>query len=743
VKNSAIPRRLGPGWLWLASLVLVLAVARLGGAQTFEGPVNVSETGGGNSRQPHIVIDAAGVVHVAWADDLDGSGVYRILYKRSFDGGQSFTGPATLSTGVGAALRPRMATGPGNALYVVWMQDPDTAQESNQKEIMFARSFDGGASFIPAVNLSATPGHSQEGRVAVGPDGVVHVVWDEGSAGGGAPGRHLAYKRSANGGASFTELSITNVVMPPCAPGSAPAACTIYPGIAVDQASNRVYVTWHDRVGSQPQVRFSRSLNGGASFSAPVEITHAVIHAHCAAITVGPSGRLLVAYEEVKQLNPHTHNSMYVQSLDGGASFSAPVNFSNTPFWAMSDYPWPVEGPNGTIVVGWEDNGAGGAMDALLAVSTDGGASFGPPINLSNNPNGVSTEVVTAFGPDGTLYVVWEDHFEGNESAPGEVLLRRATGGGPPPGTPGPSVVLRGPNNTIHHNRLVGSTWIGWTQLPGSTPRTPAVVTNGGMIELVVQGTDQNLWHNRFNGTAWQGWAPIPGIAIDTPALAVNNGIVELVVRGLNDGIYHNRFDGSSWSGWAQLPGQTISAPSLAGGGFLELVVRGSDHGIYHNRFDGSSWIGWTRLPGATIDAPALVANGDVADLVVRGTDNGIYHNRFDGANWAGWMGVTGTTASAPALAAHDGTLELAVRGTDNGIWTNRFFNGSWQGWANVPGQTTDTPGLAVDGTTLHLLVRGTDGRIYASQANASGGIWSPFVSLGGVAASPPAVAAP
>jgi hypothetical protein len=743
VKNSVLPRRVGSGWLVLASLALVLAVTGLAGAQTFEGPVNVSGTGSGNSRQPHIVIDAGGVVHVAWADDINGSSVYEIRYKRSFDGGRTFTGATTLSTGIGAALRPRMATGPGNRLYVVWMQDPDEAQESDQKEIMFVRSVDGGESFSAPVNLSGTPGHSQEGRVAVDPAGGVHVVWDEGSASGGAGGRHLAYKRSLDGGSSFEEKSLANVVMTPCAPGSAPAACTIYPGIAIDANNGRIYVTWHDRVGSQPQVRFTRSFDGGNSFAAPVEITHAVIHAHCAAITVGPTGRVLVAYEEVKQLNPHTHNSMYIQSVDAGASFSAPINFSNTQFWAMSDYPWPVEAPNGTIVVGWEDNGAGGALDALLAVSNDGGASFGPPNDLSNNPEGVSTEVITAFGSDGTLYVVWEEHFAGDESAPGEVLLRRAPGFGSGPG-PGPagnlSVVLRGTDNGIYQNRLTGSGWLGWTAIPGATPLPPAMVKNGEVLELVVQGTDSNLYHNRFDGTNWVGWTALPGVSIDTPALAMNNGMLELVVRGLDNGIFHNRFDGTSWAGWTTIPGQAASAPALAGGGFLELVVHGTDNGIYHNRFDGTSWLGWTKLPGATNDAPAVAENGPVLDLVVRGTNNGIYHNRFDGASWLGWTGLPGATGDAPSLVAHDGILELAIRGTDNGIYTNRL-DGSWQGWLNLPGKTTDTPTLAVDGSTVHLLVRGTDGQTYHSRS--TGGGWLPFMSLGGGAPSRPAAAAP
>ena len=143
------------------------------------------------------------------------------------------------------------------------MQDPDTAQESNTKEIMFARSVNGGTSFAPPLNVSNSPGHSQEARIAVDGAGTLFIVWDE-----GWPTRHLALSRSRDGGASFeASRRIVDVAMPPgCAPGSPTSGiCTPYPGIAADRARGLVYLVWHDRVGADLQVLFSRSLDGGTS----------------------------------------------------------------------------------------------------------------------------------------------------------------------------------------------------------------------------------------------------------------------------------------------------------------------------------------------------------------------------------------------------------------------------------------------------------------------------------------------
>jgi hypothetical protein len=403
----------------LFAIGMAIAMAGPASAQiAFDPIVNVSQSPG-DSRQPHLALDGSGALHVAWADDSGNPGIYKIRYARSFDGGRTFSGAIDISSGDTASLRPRIATF-GQSVYLVWMQDG----AGDQKDAMFARSVDGGASFSAPINLSNSAGESLEARIAVTPTGVIVVVWDEGS-----PSRHIAIARSSDGGASFeAPRSIAAVASPPgCPPGGVGNCETVYPGVAIDRGNGNVYVVWHDRIGTQPQVLFSRSTDGGTTFTSPKNISNAPVHAHCASISVGFSGKILVAYESRKDLTDHKHDATFVQSADQGSTFSTPVNLSNGPSWALSDYPWATEAPDGTIIVGWEDNAAsGGDLDAVIAVSRDGGATFSPPQDVSNNPDTLSTEVVTLFGPDGTLYMVWEDY----QSGQAEVFLTRAGGAG-------------------------------------------------------------------------------------------------------------------------------------------------------------------------------------------------------------------------------------------------------------------------------------------------------------------------
>jgi hypothetical protein len=419
-------RRLALAAAAVAALAALVPGPRPAAAQlVFESTVNVSQTSG-DSRQPHMVLEQSGVLHVAWADDGT------ILYARSFDQGLTFETPVPLSVGPGVAQRPRLATH-GTAVYIVWMEDV-----SATKDIFFRRSLNGGAGFEPQVNVSSTEGQSREARIAVNAAGKLFIVWDE-----AAESRFIALATSTTGGASFEYGSVVGLNRPvtDCPPDGTPANCTAYPGIAVDPTRpQNVYVNWHDwnnTSAKKLEVFVARSTDAGASFESPTNVSNSPVHAHCAAMTVGPSGKIVIAWEDRKEPAPaqHRHNAFFAQSLDGGATFLPPVNVSNSPSGALSDYPWPAEGPDGTIVVGYEDNAVGSSLEAVVNVSKDGGGSFGPRQDVSQSPGGTSTEVVTLFGPDGTLYVLWQDHGDGpGEGPPAEVLLARAPAASAPGG---------------------------------------------------------------------------------------------------------------------------------------------------------------------------------------------------------------------------------------------------------------------------------------------------------------------
>jgi hypothetical protein len=348
----------------------------------------------------------------------------------------------------------------------------------------------------------------------------------------------------------------------------------------------------------------------------------------------------------------------------------------------------------------------------------------------------------TAGVPAGTYYIRGEldDGLNFLAARYGDVPVIVRAGGGTPL-----SLVIRGTDNAIRHNRFDGVDWTGFVALPGATADIPALASSGGgILDLVVRGIDNSVYHNHFNGSVWGGFVQLPGATADIPALAASGGgILDLVVRGTDNGIYHAHYNGATWSNWTALPGATASIPALAasGGGILDLVVRGIDNGVYHAHYEGGIWSDWTALPGATADIPALAASGGgILDLVVRGIDNGVYHAHYEGGIWSGWIALPGATADIPSLAASGGgVLDLVVRGIDNGVYHAHYDGATWSNWVALTGATASIPALAASGGgALDLAVRGTDNGVYHNHYD--GATWSGWTAVGGTTASRPAL---
>jgi hypothetical protein len=115
--------------------------------------------------------------------------------------------------------------------------------------------------------------------------------------------------------------------------------------------------------------------------------------------------------------SPGTADIFFTKSTDGGETFSKPVNLSNNtrgsfdPVLAIS---------KNHIFVAWDDDIPGNA-DILFTKSTDRGNSFSiKPINLSKNV-GRSLYPDVAVSRSNNSYIVWSDDTPGNY----EVLLLR------------------------------------------------------------------------------------------------------------------------------------------------------------------------------------------------------------------------------------------------------------------------------------------------------------------------------
>jgi hypothetical protein len=114
----------------------------------------------------------------------------------------------------------------------------------------------------------------------------------------------------------------------------------------------------------------------------------------------------------------------FKRSIDRGASFGDTINLSNNP---GDSYNFKVSLSGNYIYIVWQDEtlSINGTDDIFFKRSTDGGASFGDTINLSND-TGDSTDSDIASSNDGGTYVVWRDDTAGTE----QILFQRSSNNG-------------------------------------------------------------------------------------------------------------------------------------------------------------------------------------------------------------------------------------------------------------------------------------------------------------------------
>jgi hypothetical protein len=276
----------------------------------------------------------------------------------------------------------------------------------------FARSSDDGATWEPAHPIF-DPGQNDQtiGNqiVALGNTNLVNVMTVfKNDNGGGNRGGRVAVLRSANRGTSWTgpitvsRLGTVEVTDPDT--GDPVRTGDIIPEIASDERSgnNDVYVVWQDARFNgfqRDQVAFSRSTDGGLTWSTPVRISqHNETQAFTPAIRVDGSGNIGVTYYDFRNNNPATPaletDTWFTRSTDGGRTWSeervTPTSFDmRTAPVARGFFTGDYEGLTALGGDFWslvsESRGATDTFSARLT-SPFAGPSYTPSANENNSP---------------------------------------------------------------------------------------------------------------------------------------------------------------------------------------------------------------------------------------------------------------------------------------------------------------------------------------------------------------------
>jgi hypothetical protein len=328
-------------------------------------------------------------VYMLWQDSMPpGYKNYDIFIKSSNDKGTTFGSPVNLSNNSGFSEHPQIAAYDNN-VYAIWADDT-----SGNREVFFTRSEDNSTSFDKTKNLSNNTSDSFNQEIAVFGDNV-YVVWldqDE------ADNTNILLKSSFDGGATFGRTVHI----------SSDANQETFPKIAAYEDS--VYVAWNmagDNLDERDNegLFFVRSLDGGNTFDNIMKLNHE-----------NDFGELQVAaFDEIVYVvsggihSVDVNGVFFTRSIDGGRSFSEPVTIDGNATFVNPlnvevgayDEQFSYVAAQVTVL---------GNEEILLLEMT--GNDSTRVINLSNNPKISECPSIAMAGDN--IYVVWEDMTPGN-----------------------------------------------------------------------------------------------------------------------------------------------------------------------------------------------------------------------------------------------------------------------------------------------------------------------------------------
>jgi len=174
------------------------------------------------------------------------------------------------------------------------------------------------------------------------------------------------------------------------------------PVVAVDDQSGDLYIAWSSfHIGAVVggcQLMVIRSTDGGSTWSSPVTVDGSLTSGDNwgVSIVVDPNGTVHLGWPEYSM-----SAIRYARSTDRGATFSAPVEIAaivyqpsplppthfRTPMQTQMGIDLGATGTRGSLYLAWVDY-ASGDTDVFVASSHDSGQSWSDPVRVNNDTEG-------------------------------------------------------------------------------------------------------------------------------------------------------------------------------------------------------------------------------------------------------------------------------------------------------------------------------------------------------------------
>jgi len=289
--------------------------------------------------------------------------------------------PADLSVTASEASAPQVAVAPDNTVVAAWIRTDGT-----NEIIQSSASTDRGVTWSVPVNLSAAGEDASGPQLAVAPNNTFTAIWDrfDGS------NNIVQTSSSADGGATWSTPVDISVAGQPAQMAQISAA-----------SDNSLTAVWRRSNGSRTVIQSSSSLDGGATWSTPVDLSDATRNATTPQIAIAGDGTRTVVWQRTTGGDQFIRSS---SSTDGGTTWSVPVDLSAA--GQDSDTPQVFAAPDNSLTAVWERSD-GSNIIVQASSSSDGGVTWSSPVDLSA-AGGDAEQVQLTITPGGLRTAFWQ-----------------------------------------------------------------------------------------------------------------------------------------------------------------------------------------------------------------------------------------------------------------------------------------------------------------------------------------------
>lgn len=323
----------------------VFAYVSFDGGRTWASSQPYIDRNGGriNAADPTIAFGANGDVYFAFVALTPAQGA--VAVSRSVDGGLSWTSQTWATSFAIGADKPSMAAA-GGKLYLFYQNGGLYSSVSSDSANTWSS-----ASVVDAAGRNAAP--------VVDSRGGLTVFYNTANS--------IRMARVGLGSRSgFVSALVANAVA--LQPRAAGYRAGIYPAAGID-AKGTMYVAWADgrNAGHGNDIMLSRSVNNGASWTAPVAVNTDAGNADqlMPSLSVSKNGAVSVAWLDTRNDSNNVNYDVYMStSFNGGQSFgpnqrvtevsSNPNNDPRTQGTMIGDY-FAMASGNGVVYTLWTD----------------------------------------------------------------------------------------------------------------------------------------------------------------------------------------------------------------------------------------------------------------------------------------------------------------------------------------------------------------------------------------------------